>query len=48
MKLDIQLFASTNKTTHYNLSQYVSSDKPTYLVDYNDVENLQIYLRSNF
>lgn len=36
MKLDIQLFASTNKTTHYNLSQYVSSDKPTYLVDYND------------
>ena len=36
MKLDIQLFSSTNKTTHYNLSQYVSSDKPTYLVDYND------------
>ena len=36
MKLDIQLFASTNKTTHYNLSQYISSDKPTYLVDYND------------
>lgn len=27
--------ASTNKTTHYNLSQYVGSDKPTYLVDYN-------------
>lgn len=27
--------ASTNKTTHYELSQYVSSDKPTYLVDYN-------------
>lgn len=27
--------SSTNKTTHYNLSQYVSSDKPTYLVDYN-------------
>lgn len=27
--------ASTNKTTHYDLSQYVSSDKPTYLVDYN-------------
>ena len=27
--------ASTNKTTHYDLSQYVSSDKPTYLGDYN-------------
>ena len=27
--------ASTNKTTYYELSQYVSSDKPTYLVDYN-------------
>ena len=28
--------ASTNKTTHYNLSQYVGSDKPTYLTDYNN------------
>lgn len=27
--------SSTNKTTHYELSQYVGSDKPTYLVDYN-------------
>lgn len=27
--------ASTNKTTHYDLSQYVGSDKPTYLTDYN-------------
>ena len=27
--------SSTNKTTNYDLSQYVSSDKPTYLVDYN-------------
>lgn len=27
--------ASTNKTTHYELSQYVGSDKPTYLTDYN-------------
>lgn len=27
--------ASTNKTTYYELSQYVGSDKPTYLVDYN-------------
>ena len=27
--------ASTNKTTNYDLSQYVGSDKPTYLSDYN-------------
>lgn len=27
--------SSTNKTTHYELSQYVGSDKPTYLTDYN-------------
>lgn len=27
--------SSTNKTTHYELSQYISSDKPTYLTDYN-------------
>ena len=27
--------ASTNKTTNYNLSQYIGTDKPTYLVDYN-------------
>lgn len=27
--------SSTNKTTHYELSQYVGSDKPTYLGDYN-------------
>lgn len=33
--------ASTNKTTHYNLSQYIGSDKPTYLVDYNtDMSNI--------
>lgn len=28
--------ASTNKTTHYELSQYVGTDKPTYLTDYNN------------
>ena len=28
--------ASTNHTTNYNLSQYISTDKPTYLVDYNN------------
>lgn len=27
--------ASTNQTSHYELSQYIGSDKPTYLVDYN-------------
>lgn len=27
--------ASTNQTTHYELSQYIGTDKPTYLVDYN-------------
>lgn len=27
--------ASTNKTTNYDLSQYVGSDKPSYLNDYN-------------
>lgn len=33
--------ASTNKTTHYNLNQYIGTDKPTYLVDYNqDMERI--------
>ena len=27
--------ASTNSTTHYELSQYIGTDKPTYLTDYN-------------
>lgn len=27
--------SSTNSTSHYNLSQYIGTDKPTYLVDYN-------------
>lgn len=27
--------SSTNKTTYYELSQYISTDKPTYLGDYN-------------
>lgn len=35
MKMNIQLFAATNSTANYNLSQYVGSDKPTYLGDYN-------------
>lgn len=39
LKLNIQKFSSTNATTHYELSQYVGSDKPTYLVDYNSDMN---------
>ena len=35
LKLNIQKFSSTNATTHYELSQYIGTDKPTYLVDYN-------------
>ena len=27
--------SSTNKTTYYDLSQYIGTDKPTYLGDYN-------------
>lgn len=39
LKLNIQKFSSTNATTHYELSQYIGSDKPTYLVDYNSDMN---------
>lgn len=35
VKLNIQRFSSTNKTTNYDLSQFVSSDKPSWLNDYN-------------
>ena len=35
MKLDIQMFASTNKTANYELPQFVGSDKPTWLGDFN-------------
>lgn len=35
VKLNIQRFSSTNKTTHYDLSQFVSSDKPSWLNDIN-------------
>lgn len=34
IKLNIQRFGSTNKTTNYELSQFVSSDKPSWLNDY--------------
>ena len=39
LKLNIQRFSSTNVTTHYELSQYIGTDKPTYLVDYNSDMN---------
>lgn len=33
--------ASSNKTAHYNLSQYGANDKPTYMGDYNtDMDNI--------
>lgn len=35
MKLNIQLFASTNKTANYELPQFVGTDKPTWLGDFN-------------
>ena len=35
MKLNIQLFASTNKTTNYELPQFIGTDKPTWLGDFN-------------
>ena len=36
MKLNIQLFASTNKTANYGLPQFVGTDKPTWLGDFNE------------
>lgn len=35
MKLNIQLFGHTNETTNYDLPQFVGSDKPTWLGDFN-------------
>jgi hypothetical protein len=35
LDLNIQLFASTNKTTNYELPQFVGTDKPTWLGDFN-------------
>lgn len=40
--------ASTNKTTNYNLSQYIGSDKPTYLGDYNsDMLKIDTQMKTN-
>lgn len=40
--------ASTNKTANYNLSQYVGTDKPTYLGDYNsDMSKIDAQMKAN-
>lgn len=40
--------SSTNKTTNYNLSQYVGEDKPTYLGDYNgDMLKIDTQMKNN-
>ena len=40
--------ASTNKTTNYELSQYVGTDKPTYLGDYNsDMLKIDTQMKAN-
>lgn len=40
--------ASTNKTTNYNLSQYIGTDKPTYLGDYNsDMQKIDEQMKQN-
>ena len=36
MKLNIQLFAHTNETANYDLPQFVGTDKPTWLGDFNE------------
>lgn len=35
MILNIQMFSSTNKTTYYELPQFVGTDKPSWLTDFN-------------
>lgn len=40
--------ASTNKTTNYDLSQYIGTDKPTYLSDYNgDMYKIDAQMKQN-
>lgn len=36
LNLNIQMFGSTNKTTNYELPQWVGTDKPSYLTDFNE------------
>lgn len=40
--------SSTNKTTNYNLSQFLGSDKPAWLVDYNsDMSAIDTQMKAN-
>ena len=40
--------SSTNKTTNYDLSQYIGTDKPTYLGDYNgDMLKIDTQMKTN-
>lgn len=40
--------SSTNKTTNYNLSQFIGSDKPAWLVDYNgDMSAIDTQMKAN-
>lgn len=40
--------SSTNKTTNYKLSQYIGTDKPTYLGDYNgDMQKIDTQMKAN-
>ena len=40
--------SSTNKTANYNLSQYIGTDKPTYLGDYNsDMAKIDAQMKKN-
>lgn len=40
--------SSTNKTTNYELSQYIGTDKPTYLGDYNgDMLKIDTQMKTN-
>ena len=40
--------SSTNKTTNYELSQFLGSDKPAWLVDYNgDMLKIDTQMKAN-
>ena len=40
--------SSTNKTTNYNLSQFIGTDKPAWLTDYNqDMNKIDTQMKSN-
>lgn len=40
--------ASTNKTTNYNLSQFIGADKPAWLADYNqDMSKIDTQMKAN-